>query len=154
LPGTVSLVSRGHFTDDRGAKKTPLARGCRSLACVEERLLVVIPSPGVRRIALVPDPAFLVTVALARLLPKGAAVPLMPGYEQHPCQRAKALKRCDMLQPAGCTNVTRCTLPARFFALKGIAPAVRSNLQSPPGRRKCQDTRRFLRNVLLGKEAA
>ena len=61
---------------------------------------------------------FLSLFALARLLPKGAAVPLMGIYEQHPCQETEALKRCDMLRRGGCRNVTRRTICGRFSGSK------------------------------------
>lgn len=95
-------------------KKTPLARGCRSLACVEERLLVVIWCARCPASCFCSGPGISSVLALARLLPKGAAAPLMPGYEQHPCQEPRTLKRCDMLRRGGCRNVTQRTICGVF----------------------------------------
>ena len=107
-----------------GGEKKPRLRGVVGRLLVWRSVFSLLSGArGIRRFAFIPDPAFLLSVALARLLPKGAAAPLMPVYEQHACQRAGPLKRCDMLRPGGCTNVTRRTIRGRFS---------RSNPGAPP----------------------
>ena len=125
LPGALTAgtpeptcQSRAFHRGSGGEKKPRWVRGCRSLACVEERLLVVIRCARCPVSCFYPGPGISWSVALARWLPKGAAAPLIPGYEQHPCQPARKLKRCDMLRCRGCTNVTRRTIRGHFSRSK------------------------------------
>ena len=107
-----------------GLQKKPRFRGVVGRLLVWRSFFSLLLSGALsaRRILLGPDLSSS-SVSLACLLPNRAAVPLMDGYEQHACQRAEALKRCDNLRRRACTNVTRRTIRSRFSRSESGVPA-------------------------------
>lgn len=144
------LVSRGHFTHDRAAKKNPACAGL-SVACLcggaSSRCYSITRCSAS---CFCSGPGIFFVSCPGSLLPKGAAVPLMNGYEQHPCQRAVSLKGCDMLRCRDCTNVTQCTIRRRLLRSNPTVPAhgydlesASCELQSGSARQECKNTRQF-----------